>query len=213
MADGTITSVEQLKQHVGTETRVGDWHTVTQDEINALLCSEAQAGNLVVRLKGGDPFVFGRGGEEMLAAVAAGVPVSVIPGITAAIAVPEAAGIPVTHRGVSSMFTVLTGQQGPMAAAPIDWEALVRLGGTLVLLMGVETLPAIVSELLAAGMNPDLPAAVIEQGTLPEQRSVTGSVGELVELVRRCGITSPATTVLGEVAALARHEAAPNQAR
>jgi uroporphyrin-III C-methyltransferase len=176
---------------------------LTQDEINALLCSEAQAGRVVVRLKGGDPFVFGRGGEEMLAAAAAGVPVSVIPGVTAAIAVPAAAGIPVTHRGVSSMFTVLTGQQGPTATAPIDWEALVRLGGTLVLLMGVETLPNIVGELLAAGMNPELPAAVIEQGTLPEQRSVTGPVRDIVDLVSRCGITSPATTVLGDVAGLA----------
>lgn len=175
---------------------------MTQDEINELIVAEAHQGKVVVRLKGGDPFVFGRGGEEALAAVAAGVPFTVIPGVSAATAVPAYAGIPVTQRGLASAFTVVTGQQGS-GAEPLNWEAIVRFGGTLVLLMGVETLPAIVAELLDAGMDPGTPAAVIEQGTLPDQRVVTGALAEIDTLVREAGISSPATTVVGAVAGLA----------
>ena len=175
---------------------------MTQDQINELICTEALAGRRVVRLKGGDPFVFGRGGEEALAAIAAGVPVTVIPGVSAAIAVPASAGIPVTHRGLSSAFTVITGQQGP-DGPPIDWGAVSRLGGTLVLLMGVEALPAITAQLLSAGMAPTTPAAVIEHGTWPDQRIITGALDNIAARALEAAVHAPSTTVIGAVAALA----------
>jgi uroporphyrin-III C-methyltransferase/precorrin-2 dehydrogenase/sirohydrochlorin ferrochelatase len=178
--------------------------SMTQAEINDLLCAEALAGKVVVRLKGGDPFVFGRGGEEVLAARAAAVPCTVIPGITAAVAAPAAAGIPVTHRGLSSAFTVVTGHEDPgKPDGAIDWDALAQLGGTLVLLMGVETLPQVCQRLIDGGLPNDTPAAVIQSGTTEEQRVVGGDLATIAELARLAGVQAPATTVIGEVAALA----------
>ena len=177
---------------------------MTQAEINDLLCAAALAGNVIVRLKGGDPFVFGRGGEEVLAARVAGVPCTVIPGITAATAVPAAAGIPVTHRGLSSAFTVITGHEDPgKPDGAIDWDALAQLGGTLVLLMGVGTLPQVCQRLIDGGLPIDTPAAVIQNGTTAEQHVVGGDLATIAELARLAGIEAPATTVIGEVAALA----------
>lgn len=177
---------------------------IPQGEINDLLCAEALAGNTVVRLKGGDPFVFGRGGEEALAAVRAGVPFSVVPGVTSAVAVPAYAGIPVSHRGLASAFTVVTGHEDPAKGTEdVDWEALARVGGTLVLLMGLHTLPSIRDQLLAAGLDPDTPAAVIQCGTTRAQRVVRATLGTIPELVREAGIQAPATTVVGEVVRLA----------
>ena len=177
---------------------------MNQEEINDLLCSEARGGNVVVRLKGGDPFVFGRGGEEALAAREAGIPCTVIPGISAALAAPAAAGIPVTHRGLSSAFTVVTGHEDPSKLdGSVDWDALVQVGGTLVLLMAVETLPAVCARLMESGLEADTPAAVIQSGTTEGQRIVTGCVANLAERARSAGITAPATTVIGEVAVLA----------
>ncbi len=177
---------------------------MSQSEINDLLCTEARAGNIVVRLKGGDPFVFGRGGEEALAARAAGIDFSVVPGVSAAVAVPAYAGIPVTHRGLSSAFTVVTGHEDPTKPdATVDWDALAQAGGTLVLLMGVETLPGVCRRLIAAGRAAETPAAVIQCGTTPEQRVVTGDLSTIADRARAAGIEAPATTVIGEVAALA----------
>jgi uroporphyrin-III C-methyltransferase/precorrin-2 dehydrogenase/sirohydrochlorin ferrochelatase len=176
---------------------------MSQTEINRLLCDEAGNGAMVVRLKGGDPFVFGRGGEEALAAAAAGIPCTVIPGVSAAIAAPAAAGIPVTHRGLSSAFTVVTGHEdATKPGGAIDWAALARLGGTLVLLMGVETLAGVSERLLNAGLAPRTPAAVIESASNQDQRVVTGSLANIAERARQADIRAPATTVIGEVASL-----------
>jgi uroporphyrin-III C-methyltransferase/precorrin-2 dehydrogenase/sirohydrochlorin ferrochelatase len=173
-------------------------HTLTQDEINAVLVDRAQAGKHVVRLKGGDPFVLGRGGEEVAACVAAGVQVEVVPGVTSAIAVPGAAGIPVTHRGLSRQVTIVSAHD-----SATDWSALARLDGTLVLLMGVARLADHAARLVAAGMAPQTPVAVVENGTLPGQRTTTGTLADIADLAAARGVGNPAVVVVGDVAALA----------
>jgi uroporphyrin-III C-methyltransferase/precorrin-2 dehydrogenase/sirohydrochlorin ferrochelatase len=155
----------------------------------------------VVRLKGGDPFVLGRGGEEVAACREAGVPVSVVPGVTSAFAVPAAAGIPVTHRGQSRRVTVLSGHD---AEEITDWAGLAGGLGTLVVLMGVAALPSITAGLLGAGMDPATPVAIIESGCGDRQRVTTGPVEAIGELARERGVASPAVIVIGEVASHAR---------
>ncbi len=178
-------------------------HTLSQGAINALLVARARAGRLVVRLKGGDPFVFGRGGEEAEALAEASIPFEIVPGISAAIAVPAYAGIPVTHRAVASAFAVATGQEGETRGArPLAYDRLGDVADTLVLLMGVERLPAIVDALLAGGRAPDTPVAVIEAGTLPEQRTVVGTLADVAERVLGAGVRPPAVTVVGDVVRL-----------
>ena len=174
-------------------------HPVPQHEINRLLVEHAQAGRRVVRLKGGDPYVFGRGGEEVAACRAAGVRVEVVPGVTSAFAVPAAAGIPVTHRGLARQVTVLSGHDAFDGA---DWHDLVCTDGTLVILMGVAALPRICAGLLSAGMDAGTPAAVIESGWSPQQRVTTGTVADIAGRARHA--QSPAVIVIGAVAALAR---------
>lgn len=174
--------------------------SLRQEEINALLIEQARLGRIVVRLKGGDPFVFGRGGEEALALAGVGIAFEIVPGITSAIAVPAYAGIPVTHRGQSGVLTIVTGHETPEHAAPlVDWEALARLDGTLVILMGVATLPAITRRLRAAGLASTTPVAVIEQGTVTQQRMVTGPLAEIAGRVTTAGLRSPAVIVIGRV--------------
>src|SRR5207248_10748388 len=172
--------------------------TFSQDEINGLLIEKSRLGKNVVRLKGGDPFVFGRGGEEAAALAAAGIDFEVVPGITSAIAVPAYAGVPVTHRGLSTSFTVVTGHEDPWAATETDWEAVARVGGTIVVLMGVATRAAIAERLMAGGLTPDTPVAAVRWGTRPEQRTVRTTLGQLgtVEL------EPPVTMVVGAVAEL-----------
>jgi uroporphyrin-III C-methyltransferase len=166
-----------------------------QEEIDALIVRHARAGRVVVRLKGGDPFVFGRGGEEALACAAAGIPCEVVPGISSAVAAPASAGIPLTHRGVASGFAVVTGHC--VGEDRVDWAALARID-TLVVLMGAARLSEIAALLLRHGRPVDNPVAVIERGTRPDSRVWTGTLGELAagELA---GIGSPATLVVGEV--------------
>ena len=174
--------------------------SLRQEEINALLIEHARLGKTVVRLKGGDPFVFGRGGEEALALVEASIAFEIVPGISSALAVPAYAGIPVTHRAQSGALTIVTGHETPDHTEPlVDWEALAKLNSTLVILMGVATLPAIRQKLLSAGMSPATPAAVIEQGTVPQQRMVTGPLAEIVERMTTAGLRSPAVIVIGRV--------------
>jgi len=173
-------------------------HTLSQEEINALLVDRAQAGKRVVRLKGGDPYVLGRGTEELSACVTAGVAVEVVPGVTSALAVPAAAGIPVTARGITSRFTVVSGHDGPLDFAP-----LAALEGTLLFLMGVSRLPEIAAELLAHGRDPQEPVAVIERGTTPEQRVTIATLDTIVAAAREREIKSPAVIVVGEVVSLA----------
>ena len=170
---------------------------LAQDEINALLVERARRGLTVVRLKGGDPFVFGRGAEECEALHAAGVPFDVVPGVTSAIAVPAAAGIPVTHRRLASAFAVVTGHECD-GVSNLDWEALARVP-TLVVLMGLSSLPEITARLLEHGADPDTPAAAIANGTLPAQRTVIGTLATLAARVAEQGLEPPATVVFGEV--------------
>ncbi len=178
-------------------------HTLTQGQINALLIERSMQGRVVVRLKGGDPFVFGRGGEEAAALAAHGIPFEVVPGISSAIAVPAYAGIPVTHRGHASALTVVTGHDDAASGGPgVDWAALAALGGTLVVMMGVAALPRIARELLDGGLDPRTPAAVIQQGTVPGQRVVTGTVATIASRAIEAGLQSPAITVIGAVAGL-----------
>ncbi|HEY8368535.1 MAG TPA: uroporphyrinogen-III C-methyltransferase [Thermodesulfobacteriota bacterium] len=176
--------------------------SMSQDEINRILVERARAGRIVCRLKGGDPFVFGRGGEEALALEAAGVPFEVVPGVTSAVGATAYAGIPLTHRDLVSTVTFVTGHEDPdKAESAIDWAGLAR-GGTLVFFMGVKTLPDIVARLVAHGRSPETPAAVIRWGTTPEQETVVGTLADIVERTRARGITPPALTVVGEVVRL-----------
>jgi uroporphyrin-III C-methyltransferase len=169
-----------------------------QDRIHRVLVAAAGRADTVVRLKGGDPFVFGRGGEEAEALRRAGVDVKVVPGITSAIAGPAAAGIPVTMRGHASGFTVITGHQDPTADRPIDWEAAARLGTTLVVLMGASRVAHIAEQLMAGGLAADTPVATIESATTPHQRVKRTTLGELPGLP----VLAPAVLVIGTVAAL-----------
>ena len=173
-------------------------HRRSQDEINALLIEKAREGKIVVRLKGGDPFVFGRGGEECQALAETGIRYEVIPGVSSAIAVPAYAGIPVTQRGVTTAFTVVAGHTGA-SDSNIDWEAVSRIG-TIVFLMGVEHLPEIVQALVSHGRSADTPAALIQEGTTPNQLIVIGTLADILEKARE--IRPPAVLIVGEVVRL-----------
>jgi uroporphyrinogen III methyltransferase/synthase len=174
-----------------------------QEQIDALLVKLGSEGMRVVRLKGGDPFVFGRGGEEALALARAGVRFEIVPGVTAGVAAPAYAGIPVTHRDAASAVAFVTGHEDPgKPESALDWEALARFPGTLVLYMGVRNLPLIAERLIGAGRNPDEPAAVVARGTLPGQQTVNGPLREIASLVAEADLRPPAITLIGPVAGL-----------
>jgi uroporphyrin-III C-methyltransferase len=178
-------------------------HAMPQSGINALLIAEARRGQRVVRLKGGDPFVFGRGGEEAAALAEAGIVFEIVPGVSSAIAVPAAAGIPLTHRGVASSFAVVTGhREHPVRGARADRGGLARSVDTLVILMGLGNLAEITRELIADGRDPATPAAVIERGTTEAQRTVVATLGTLADAAAHARIESPAVAVIGDVVAL-----------
>jgi len=180
-----------------------DRHTLPQDEINALLVERARAGQTVVRLKGGDPFVFGRGGEEALALADAGVPFEVVPGVTAGVAALAYAGIPATHRDRASALGMITGHAASdKTADPLDWEALARWPGTLVFYMGVKNLPHIFRSLARAGMDAATPAAAVRWGTTPQQTTVTGTLATLPDRAAEAGLEPPAVIVVGDVVGL-----------
>jgi uroporphyrin-III C-methyltransferase / precorrin-2 dehydrogenase / sirohydrochlorin ferrochelatase len=175
-------------------------HSLTQDQINALIVSRALAGQRVVRLKGGDPFVFGRGGEEALACVRAGVPFEVVPGITSAIAVPAYAGIPVTHRGIAQDFSVISAHLDPSApGATVDWDALASGRGTLVLLMAVSHLETIAAELIKRGREASTPVALIQEGTTVRQRVLISTLDRAAADAARHDVRPPAVIVVGDV--------------
>lgn len=177
-----------------------DHHPIPQSRINAILVEEARKGKVVVRLKGGDPFVFGRGGEEALALVKAGIPFEVVPGVSSAIAVPAYAGIPVTQRQVACSVAFITGHCAGSKPLEINWQALAHGVDTLVFLMGVNSLPLIVEALVEAGRSPETPVALIEQGTLPEQKMVAGILADILEKADE--IKPPAIIIVGEVVSL-----------
>lgn len=184
---------------VGKESR---FHPVKQEEINQILLQKAESGKQVVRLKGGDPFVFGRGGEELELLADNNIPFEVVPGITSAIAAMSYAGIPATHRDYCSSIHIITGHAREGGELDIPFKALVQLKGTLVFLMGVSALDYLTGGLLEAGMSPDMPAAVIENGTRPEQRKVLATVGTLVQKAALMGLKSPAIIAVGRVCTL-----------
>jgi uroporphyrinogen III methyltransferase / synthase len=199
---GALDGARDDAELVGVGKEAGGRST-PQEEIERLMVQRAREGREVVRLKGGDPFVFGRGGEEAEALRAAGVPYEVVPGVTAGVAAPAYAGIPVTHRDHASAVAFVTGHEDPdKPESALDWAALARFPGTLVFYMGVRRLGAIAERLLAEGRPHDEPAAVVQAGTLPDQRTVTAPLGELAERTEATGIGAPAVTVVGPVAGL-----------
>ena len=173
-------------------------HESRQDEVNELLVRKARDGKSVIRLKGGDPFLFGRGGEEAEYLADHGIPFEVIPGVCSALSAPLSASIPVTHRDAASSVVIVTGHNADGTEARIDWNALARID-TLVFLMGVHNLEKIAGHLIAAGRPPDTPAAMIQMAFWPGERTVTGTLGTIAEVCRRAAIEAPATLVIGEV--------------
>ena len=197
-----VASVSSERINVGK--RGHDVPTRTQQETVELIIDRAREGKSVVRLKGGDPFVFGRGGEEASACVEAGIPFEVIPGISAVIGVPAYAGIPVTDRRYAASFAVVTGHKDPTkASAETRWDLLGQAVDTLVILMGMQNLELIVDRILASGRSPRTPAAVIMNGSLPDQSTLIAPLGELVTRVRDEGLKSPATVVIGAMEVIA----------
>lgn len=181
----------------------GGDHTLTQDRINALLVEKGKAGHTVTRLKGGDPFIFGRGGEEIEALIAAGIPFEIVPGVTSAIAAPAYAGIPLTHRQYASSVTFITGHEDPTKTeSMLNWEALARTGGTLVFLMGVKNLPQIAERLMGCGMPPETPAALVRWGTTSAQQTVTGTLSTITANVEKANLKPPCIIVVGDVVEL-----------
>jgi uroporphyrin-III C-methyltransferase len=183
---------------------------VAQESINATLIAEARAGRRVVRLKGGDPFLFGRGMEEVEACTAAGVPVEVVPGVSSALAAPALAGIPVTHRGLAQGVTVVSGHLPPdHPDSTVNWAAVADCGTTIVVLMAVATLPAITAALLGHGMAAHTPAACVENGGTDRQRVLTGDLTTIADVAGRLRLRAPAVTVIGRVAAFATPDSTP----
>ena len=181
----------------------GGNHTLSQDNINILIVEKAQKGRVVTRLKGGDPFIFGRGGEEVEALITAGIPFEIVPGVTSAIAAPAYAGIPLTHRKYTSTLAFITGHEdSTKTESSVNWAALAKGIGTLVFLMGVKNLPHITRQLVAHGMHPDTPVALIRWGTTPQQQTVTGTLSTIEEQVKVAGLKAPAIIVVGHVVSL-----------
>jgi uroporphyrin-III C-methyltransferase/precorrin-2 dehydrogenase/sirohydrochlorin ferrochelatase len=194
--------LDELAPHVEVidAAKIPYGRAMAQEAINNALIEHAKAGKAVVRLKGGDPFVFGRGMEEAEALAEAGIPCTVVPGISSSISVPGAAGIPVTHRGVAHEFTVVSGHVAPEdPRSLVDWTALAKLRGTLVLLMAVERIGAIAATLIEHGRTPDTPVAVIQEGTTAAQRRVDGTLATVAQVVADEGIRPPAVIVIGDV--------------
>ena len=193
---GTIP--EEKREDVGKRAG-GEW--TPQEYTNRRLVELAREGNHVVRLKGGDPFVFGRGGEEMEHLASEGIPFEVVPGITSAVAGPGVAGIPVTHRDHASSVSFVTGHEDPTKAeSAVDWDALAATGGTIVVLMGVGKLPEYTAALRDAGMDPETPVGLVERATWPDMAVATGTLDDIVSVRDDAGIEPPAITVIGEVA-------------
>jgi uroporphyrin-III C-methyltransferase len=194
VGDGVLALVPSTTELIDVGKRPG--RPIPQELISTLLVTIARDGKRVVRLKGGDPFVFGRGGEEAQALVDAGIPFEVVPGISSAVAAPAAAGVPVTHRGVAASFTVVTGHRRT-GEPDVDWRALARVGGTVVVLMGVSQRATIAAELIAGGLDPATPVAAVRSATTPDQVTLRCRLDELAD----ARVDSPAVLVIGAVAA------------
>jgi uroporphyrinogen III methyltransferase/synthase len=203
-----------LRAEVIDVGKIGGGEQVPQEETNRLIVEQARAGKLVARVKGGDPFVFGRGGEEAQVLRAAGVPFEIVPGVTAGVAAPAYAGIPVTQRGMAPAVAFVTGHEDPAKPeTQVDWPALAAFPGTLVFYMGVRSLPRIAHQLIAQGRPADEPAAVVQRGTLGDQRTVVSTLSRIADDAQRAGVRPPSITVVGAVAALGRELAWLGEAR
>lgn len=203
VGDGVLAMIPKSAKTIDVGKNAGH-HTKNQREINRILLEEAQKGYRVVRLKGGDPFLFGRGGEELELLTEHQIPYEIVPGVTSPIAVPAYNGIPVTHRDYCSSMHIITGHKKAGDVYDIDFEALVRTKGTLIFLMGVTALKDICQNLLASGMEPEMPAAILQQGTTAGQKRIVATVATLPEEVERQGIETPAIIVVGKVCSLAQ---------
>jgi uroporphyrin-III C-methyltransferase len=179
-------------------------HEVPQDQITQIIIDKAKEGGKIVRLKGGDPFIFGRGGEEAEALVAEGIEFEVVPGVSSSVAAPMYAGIPLTHRDYAASVAIITGHRAGDAEKPIDWVKIANAVDTMVILMGVESLEGIVGKLLAGGISPNKPVAMVESGTLPQQRTLIATLGTIVKEAKAKQIKPPSVIVIGEVANLGR---------
>lgn len=183
--------------------KYGGKHTLEQDEIEALMVDRAKAGKTVVRLKGGDPFMFGRGGEELETLRAAGISCEMVPGISSALAVPASMGIPLTHRKFASQVTILTGNEDPTKPEPaLDWKLLAQLRGTIVILMGVANLGKIAEVLVRGGKSATTPVAIIERGLRKDRRITTGTLADIAAVAKGAGVKPPAVIVIGDVVSL-----------
>ncbi len=179
-------------------------HPLSQEDINGLMIKAAVEGKIVVRLKGGDPFIFGRGGEEAEALASEGIKFEVVPGISSAIAAPAYAGIPLTHRAYASSVAIVTGSQAVDASKKVDWERLAGAVDTIVILMGLKPLRDIAKRLMSSGLSPDTPTAVIERGTMEDQRTIIGRLATIADDVERMAFKPPSVVVVGEVVNLGR---------
>ncbi|MBD2344877.1 uroporphyrinogen-III C-methyltransferase [Anabaena subtropica] len=194
-----LAMINPQAEQINAGKRMGR-HSLLQDETTQLLIEQAQHHAVVVRLKGGDPFIFGRGGEEMADLVAAGIPVEVVPGITSGIAAPAYAGIPLTHRLYSSSVTFVTGHEAAGKYKPkVNWQAIAHGSETIVIYMGIHNLPYIVEQLNKAGLSLETPIALVRWGTRPEQEELIGELATIVELVEKSGFEAPAIAVIGSV--------------
>jgi uroporphyrin-III C-methyltransferase len=197
-----LDSIPAGTEKIDAGKHAGD-HTLRQDEINKVIIGKAREGKNVVRLKGGDPYMFGRGGEEAQELIEAGIEFEIVPGITSAIAVPAYAGIPVTHRDHASMVTFITGHEDPTKdESALDWETLAKFDGTIVVFMGVKMLGRNVSELIKNGKDPQTPVALIERGTRPDQRVTIGVLENIASIAMEKNVKAPAITVIGTVVKL-----------
>ncbi|MCW4024451.1 MAG: uroporphyrinogen-III C-methyltransferase [Candidatus Bathyarchaeota archaeon] len=179
-------------------------HEVPQDKITELIVEKAQAGGNIVRLKGGDPFIFGRGGEEAEALAEAGIEFEIVPGVSSSVAAPMYAGIPLTHRDYAASVAIITGHRAGDAEKPVDWVKISNAVDTMVVLMGVESLDGIVGKLLDGGVNPEKPVAIVQSGTYPEQRTLISTLGTIIKEAQEHDIKPPSVIVIGEVANLGR---------
>lgn len=203
VSEEVLAMAPEMAERIFVGKRTG-LHEVPQDKITELIVEKAKQGGTVVRLKGGDPFIFGRGGEEAEALVAEGIEFEIVPGISSSVSAPMYAGIPLTHRDFAASVAIITGHRAGDAEKPVDWVKIANAVDTMVILMGVESLEGIVGKLLAGGISPQKPVAMIESGTLPRQRTLISTLGKVVEDAKTKGIKPPSVILIGEVATLGR---------
>ncbi|MCW3998844.1 MAG: uroporphyrinogen-III C-methyltransferase [Candidatus Bathyarchaeota archaeon] len=203
VSDEVLNMAPEKAERIFVGKRTG-LHEVPQDQITNKIVEKAKEGGRVVRLKGGDPFIFGRGGEEAEALVAEGIEFEIVPGVSSSVAAPMYAGIPLTHRDYAASVAIITGHRAGDAEKPVDWVKIAGAVDTMVILMGVESLEGIVGKLLAGGINPDRPVAMIESGTLPQQRTLIATLGTVITEAQKQQIKPPSVILIGEVATLGR---------